>query len=145
MALKLYDAEDNDITSNPIIRTQHNGQLGSAEQVLVYLMNDDATDYYTDLEAWIEGTPGEDSHGEASQSGFTFKVLCSSLSPTEVDFGRVLSGSHASMGDIGSTSAGDIETRKYIHIRIYVPGNTPAQWRDYYKLKIRGIVHKVGT
>jgi hypothetical protein len=145
MALHLYNEEDNEFTSSNPIRFRGDGHLGGSHIVLCKIKNDDVTDYYTDLKAWIETDVGEDAWGEIGESGWSHKIISAETEPLESDFDSVMSGAECDIEDIGDNSLGDDTSYRYLYIRVYIPGSTPAQWRNYYKLRLKGLVRKVGS
>ena len=145
MGLAIYDDQQVVLSSGTPKRSQVNGRAGESDIFLTYLRNDDATVYYTSLTYGFASTGAYGTDGELAGTGWSFKAIYGQRRPTELEWDKVNSGEAVSIPDIGDTTAADMSTYHPIWVRIFVPGGTAAQRRDYYKFVVQGLVRKVGT
>lgn len=145
MGLAFYDAAKELLSESSVLRTKHNGQLGGAHEQVFYLRNDDPANYYVGLQIGILSTDAYDADGESGTSGWSFKFIYGERRPTEAEWDVVRSGESIALPDIGSTEAADMHTYHPIWLRVFVPGDTGAQYRTNYVVKLRGATRKVGA
>jgi hypothetical protein len=144
MSLAIYDEDQSLLGSSSPVRSIHNGHLGGACEKLLYVRNDDPANYYTGLHVGIVSDV-YDAAGESGDSGWSFKFMYGERRPTEAEWDVVRSGEAVALPDIGSTAASDMHTYHPIWLRVFVPGDTGAQYRPNYTVKIKGITKKVGA
>lgn len=141
--LNIYDREHNLFNGNPL-RTVHNGKPGGSDEKIICLRNDDATNYYTDLVVSYSNTLQND-YGSNGSTGWSVKFLYGSRQPTEEEWDAVSAGQSIAIPDIGTTLAADTYTYHPIWVRVYCPGNSPAQIREGQKVQIFYNEKKVGA
>jgi hypothetical protein len=125
-------------------RTFFDGRIGGAYEELVHIRNDDAGKYYTNIVAsYARGSYADD--GEYGNTGWSVKFLYGERRPTEGEWNEVKPGDSISLPDIGSTDAADTSTYHPIWIRVFCPGNAPAQIRENQSLVITFYERVVGA
>lgn len=154
MALNIYDEDKNIYGSLAVtgsedgrfgpFRTHVDGRLGGSFEQVVYIRNDDVTDYYTDIVLEYQTTLYTDM-GVLGSTGWGVKTVVGERRPTEAEWGVVQSGNRLELPDIGSTAAGDTSTYIPVWIRVYCPGGVAAQIRESQELIVSYRVRKVGT
>lgn len=125
-------------------RTFSDGRLGGAHEQLVYLRNDDASSYYTDLLLSYEQEIYNDS-GEFGETGWGTKCAYGERRPTEAEWNEIRSGEPLALPDIGSTDAADTYTFHPVWIRVYCPGGQAAQIRENQRVRLSYYEKKVGA
>lgn len=144
MSLAIYDEGQDLLGPLSPVRTMHNGHLGGAAEHLLYVRNDDPANYYTGLQIGVVSDI-YDAAGEAGDSGWSFKFMYGERRPTEAEWDVVRSGESVTIPDIGTTEAADMHTYHPIWLRVFVPGDTGAQYRPNYTVELKGIIKKVGA
>lgn len=137
--LSLYDSEFDLFTSS--LKTVHNGKVGGADEKLVYIKNDDATKYYTDITISYDHELS-DGYGINGTTGWSVKLSRGSRQPTEQEWANITSGQSITVEDIGTESEGNDSEYRGFWIRIYCPGNSPAQNRTAQRINV---VYKEGV
>lgn len=143
MGLKFYDDTQTLFGAEPL-RTTHDGQVGGSDEVLVYVRNDDAGLYFTNLSVAAEVNLYND-WGEFGDTGWGIKLLYGERRPTEAEWDLVRSGDSIVLPDIGDTSAADTSTYYPVWVRVYCPGGEPAQIRDNLRLRLGYYARVVGS
>jgi hypothetical protein len=141
--LAFYD-EDYQVFNGEPLRTVHNGKSGGASAKLVFIRNDDPANYYTDLVVTYENNV-QDDYGVLGSTGWSVKFLYGRRQPTEEEWDSVTVGQSIVLPNIGSTSAADTYTFHPIWIRVYCPGNAPAQIREGQSIRVYFDEKKVGA
>lgn len=141
--LAFYD-EDYQVFNGEPLRTVHNGKPGGASEKLVFIRNDDPANYYTDLVVTYENDV-QDDYGVLGSTGWSVKFLYGRRQPTEEEWDSVTAGQSIVLPNIGSTSAADTYTFHPIWIRVYCPGNAPAQIREGQSIRVYFDEKKVGA
>ncbi len=143
MALQFYDETQTLFSGSPL-RAVVNGHIGGSAEKKFYIKNGDNTKYYTDITVGLV-IDSLDAAGELGASGISVKFLYGEQRPTEAEWDVVLSGDDLALADIGTTSAADISTYHPVWIRIYVPGNTPANIFDSKTIRLTAFPRSVGA
>lgn len=136
--LVVYDS--NQDLQTDVLRSFHDGKIGGADLIKVYIKNDDVSKYYVSLKGNIELDLGEYDY-----TSWSTKLIAGERQPTEAEWNRVVSGLDIDLPDIGDIDAADTSTYYPIWIRIYAPGSEGAQIRKTQKLKITGLEKTVGA
>lgn len=142
MGLAFYDSTLAAFTTNPL-RTFHDGHLGGAFEILVYMRNDNVTKYYTNNQVFIEVLTYND-FGEFGNSGWSAKLMYGARQPTEAEWDIVRSGDSISIPDIGTTLAADTSTYHPVWLRIYAPAGEAAQIRDNQRIRLYSFERTLG-
>lgn len=132
--LAVYD-ENYDVLSGNPLRTIHNGKTGGAYEKVLFIRNDDDTNYYTNVTVTYTNSLMED-FGAAGSSGWSVKFLPGRRQPTEEEWDTVSAGQSIVLPDIGSILASDTYTYYPFWVRVYCPGDTAAQIRTGQTIKI---------
>lgn len=132
--LKLYDREFTLIADGTTQRSSHNGVYGGAYDILLYLKNDDAATYYTDITIGLADPAG--STGYLNEDGYYVKFLQGEDEPTEREWDLVLPGESIPLDDIGDADAADTVSYNPFWIRVYCPGNESAKEKLMGDVKI---------
>lgn len=140
--LAFYDEDYQVFNGNPL-RTVHNGKPGGPSEKLIYIRNGDATNYYSSVIVTYDNTL-QDDYGVAGSSGWSVKFLYGRRQPTEEEWDTVSAGQSIVLPDIGSKLAADTYTYHPVWIRVYCPGNAPAQIREGQKIRVYFDENKVG-
>ena len=125
-------------------RTFSDGRLGGAHEQVVYVRNDDAANYYTNIVVSYE-QDSYDDYGEFGATGWGVKYIYGERRPTEAEWDAVSSGASLSLADIGDTTAADTTTYHPVWIRVYCPGGVAAHIRENQRLRISFYERLVGT
>jgi len=128
MALAFYDDTQTLFGANPL-RTVHDGFIGGVHEEKTYVRNADAAKYYDSVQLRLYTAPYADS-GVLGNSGWSVKFLYGERRPTEAEWDLVTSGESLDLPDIGATGAADTTTYHPVWVRVYCPGNEPAQYRE---------------
>ena len=143
MGLAFYDDGQTLFAGNPL-RTFHDGHLGSSQDKLIYLRNNDVAKYYTNITVHHTINTYEDL-GPCGTTGWGTKFMYGQRRPTEAEWDEVRSGDPISIPDIGSTSIADTFTYHPIWIRVTCPGNESAQARDNQAIQVFFLEQNVGA
>lgn len=143
MGLAFYDKNKQPFGTSPF-RSFFDGHLGGVFEEKVYLRNDDPSVYYTNIVASIEVAAYQDT-GETGTTGWGVKLMYGERRPTEAEWDAVRPSEPIVIPDIGTTALADTFTYHPIWIRIFCPGNEPAQIRENQKLKVSFFKRKVGA
>lgn len=154
MSLQFFDENKDVYPGLPVLsledgrfgpsRTSFDGRLGGAQEKIVYVRNNDSSNYYTNLILSYESVAYDDS-GELGSTGWGVKYLYGERRPTEAEWDEVRSGEPLAIPDIGTTLAADTYTFHPIWIRVYCPGGVAAQHRDNQRIKLSYYSKKVGA
>jgi hypothetical protein len=143
MALSFYDDTQTAFGTNSL-RTVHNGHLGGSYESLTYLRNGDSGKYYKNITVHLVLDSYEDI-GELGTSGWGVKFIYGERRPTEDEWDQVRSGTTIAIPDIGNTLAADTSTYHPIWVRVFCPGNEPAQIRETQTLRVYFFERNVGA
>jgi hypothetical protein len=143
MNLFFYD-EDQVLFGGSPLRTLVNGHTGGSYEKKFYIRNTDVTRWYSNVTLSVV-TDVYDALGESGTSGISIKFLYGETRPTEAEWDIVLSGEPLVLPDIGSNPLADTSTYHPIWIRVYVPGNTPADIIDSNTLRLSAVPRVVGA
>lgn len=132
--LAFYDEDFALFNGNPL-RTVHNGKPGGADDKLLFIRNNDESNYYTDIVVSYENLNADD-YGEVGSTGWAVKFLYGTRRPTEEEWDSVRGGQSIGIPDIGSSSAADTYTYHPIWVRVYCPGEAPAQIREGQTIRV---------
>lgn len=144
MGLAFYDSDKNPFGDSGILRSFHDGHLGSIMERIIYLRNDDSSRYYTNLLLRYTVSSYQD-FGEFGTTGWGIKFINGERRPTESEWDLVRSGESLSIPDIGSTEAADTHTYYPIWVRITCPGGEVAQLRENQQIELDVLTRLVGA
>ena len=144
MALKFYNADEELFSDEELLHFYADGTLGGASEKKIYIKNDNAAIYYTDLKLDINMTAFDDS-GILGKTGWGIKLSYGERQPTEIEWAIKQSDVFLNLPDIGDEDAADTSTFHPIWVRIYVPGGETAHFRDNMELKLTFLEHPVGA
>jgi hypothetical protein len=124
------------------IQTTHNGREGEIVEKLLFLRNDDATKYYTNIT--IDPTDSDsDDDTVLTDTGWGVRVNDGSLQPSEAQWQSVTPGDPINMVDIGVTTMADTTTYFPFYYRIEVPRNSRVQTKTDISLTIQAVENVV--
>lgn len=118
MSLGVYEFDEDNSTFEALsidglqtrpVQYTHDGTNGEIVETKLYLRNDDANFYYTNIS--LQTVPGRKVRvGDLNfpEAFIGFKIIVQDGQPTESEWLSVESGNEADFADIGSASAGDI-------------------------------------
>lgn len=142
MGLVFYDENQDAFASNPL-RSFFDGHSGGPYEQLVFIRNDDATRYFTNITLlYVSDT--FDMDGPIGESGWSIKFLYGTRRPTESEWDSVQSGDDLILPNIGSTDASDTATYHPVWIRKFCPGGQNAQIKDGQRLRLTYLERLVG-
>lgn len=141
--LTYYDKDYNVFNGNPL-RTVHNGFPGGSCEKLIFIRNEDPANYYTDIVVTYINSVADD-YGSLGSTGWSVKFLYGSRPPTEEEWDSVKPGQSIAIPNIGNTLAADTYTYHPIWVRVYCPGQAPAQIREGQTIRIFFNEKKVGA
>jgi len=131
MALAFYD-EDFNLVPASKIRAYLNGSLSDSFEKLLYIRNDNALKYYTNIT--LQLVAGDLT--ALRDDGWSIKTSKSERRPTELEWDAISHGHTLALDDVGET--GTPSTAEYypVWVRAYVPGGTAAQLRSDIELDL---------
>jgi hypothetical protein len=132
------------VYSEPL-RTVHDGKLGGAYDVLIYIKNDDTTKYYTDVLVEPVSSTYDDIASEWGETGFGLKLLYGERQPTETEWDQVKSGEAIYLPDIGDSLSADTGNYYPVWVRSICPGKTSAQIKTNVSVKVTCLTKQVGS
>lgn len=138
-----FHNQDYNLFNGDPLRTVHNGQPGGACEKLIFIRNDDSSNYYTDMVLSYENNIADD-YGVLGSTGWSVKFLYGRRQPTEEEWDVVTADSAIRIPDIGNSLAADTSTFHPVWIRVYCPGGSPAQIREGQRIKLSFSEKKVG-
>ena len=146
MALKVYDTNRLSVADLAgRIVTSHNGSLGEAVDVLLYLRNADPNVYYNGISVQVQDSyASNDTLGPAG-SGWGTKLSPGSRRPTVDEWDIVPYGNIISIKPIGTTVQADTVTYYPFWLRVVVPGNEISQVKDEMTLVVSAGERLIGT
>lgn len=143
--LKIFDSLFNEVTSENPMWTSHNGYYGDASEQQFFVRNDNVNRYYEQIQVSLSSTGSYDVTGEYGTSGWSFKLIAGSRRPTEKEWDAATNMAPVVLGTLGDTGAGDTNTMLSVWLRVFVPGRTPAQYRNNYVLTLSAQEKVVGS
>ena len=141
--LAFYD-ENYEVFSSDPLRTVHNGFPGGADDKLIFIRNNDSSNYYTDLVVSYTNSTSDD-YGLQGSTGWAVKFLYGRRQPTEQEWDNVRAGQSIALPAIGNTLAADTYTYHPIWVRVYCPGGSAAQIREGQTIQVFFSEKKVGA
>jgi hypothetical protein len=146
MALKLYFRDSNSVYSevtsggdftNPITTT-HDGKNGDTKTVCLYLRNDNASLWYSNIEILPVDILGADPYGDVGyeETGWGVKLSSEESELTSAEWNDIDWGTYISMDDVGSSGSGDSTTYTPFWYLISCPPNTDAQNKSDIILRV---------
>jgi len=142
--LQLLNTAQEAFNSDPL-RSFHNGHTGDSYEELFYVRNQNPSKFYTGVKVAPAWKGQYDGKGEFGNTGWGVKLMFGKRRPTEQEWDLVDSGSTIQIPDIGTKEAADTFTNHPIWVRIFCPGNEPAQIKDNMELRISYSVKEVGS
>jgi hypothetical protein len=140
--LQLYDSTLTTFGTTPL-RTFHNGHIGDSHEQLIYIRNQNAAKWYTNVKLTPAMIGGYQDIGEFGTTGWGIKLMYGKRRPTEEEWDLVNSGSAIILPDIGTIEAADTFTNHPVWVRIYCPGGEEAQIRENMQLKLTYLIKEV--
>ena len=146
MAIAIYDNNKLSIAdfTNRIV-TSHNGTLGEAVDVLLYLRNDSPHVYYTGISVHLQDPNGTDDTKGPEGSGWGVRLSSGPRRPTLSEWEAMPFDNVISLPDIGSTLEADQVTYFPFWARVSVPGNTVSMIKEQISLIVGGAERLLGT
>ena len=120
-------SEDDDV-SVPLT-TIHDGKLGDTKTVTVYLRNDDATKWFSNIKISPLDLIDAEPYGDIiySETGWGVKLYPGSVEPTSGEWDDIDWGDQITMANVGASGAGDTATYYPFWYLITCPPNTDAK------------------
>ena len=145
MSLQFYDINFDLIDdTNPII-SSHNGFGGDSTETMFFLRNSNILRYYENIRVSVTQTAEEDVTGEYGVSGWSFKLIKGSKRPTEKEWDVATNMTYVDIEGLGTTGEGDTSSYIPLWLRVYVPGRTPAKYKNGYNIYCSAIEKVVGS
>lgn len=148
MGIRIYDADQVLYSSmagtqyGPA-RTNYDGRLGGAQEFLIFVRNNDASKYYTDVQLSIVETTPDDSVGPYGDTGWSIKLLYGTRQPTEAEWDSAPNDPLLVLPDIGESGSANTATYFPVWVRIYAPGGIAAQLRSGQEIQLQAIEETV--
>ena len=146
MGLKLYYKNSLDVfveasVGNDVatpVTTTHDGKNGSVATMNLYIRNDDATKWYSNIVVIPVDLVDANPYGDVgyTETGWGVKLNSGGTEPTENEWEDITWGLRISMSDIGSNVAEDITTYFPFWYLISCPPNIDAQNKEDIVLRI---------
>jgi len=131
--------------NNAPLRTFHNGHTGDSYEELLYIRNQNPAKYYTGVRIAPTWKDQYDAEGEFGTTGWGVKLMYGKRRPTEQEWDLVDPGSTISLPDIGTSEAADTFVNHPVWVRVFCPGNEPAQIKENIELRFSYSVREVGA
>lgn len=129
MALVFFNKHMEAFNENPL-RTFHDGHSGQVFEEKIYLKNLDKTRFYTSISMQPKFKTQYQDAGEYGNTGWSIKLMYGERRPTEEEWSEIPPVAAISIPDIGTVDRADTVRRHPIWVRIFCPGNTPAQIKE---------------
>ena len=145
MGLEFYDNNKAKLDDNNLATQSFNGTLGESVEQMLYLRNDDAGLYFTNITVWVEDSVTPDhTLGVLGTSGWGVKLSATGRQPTPDEWENIIAGDSISIQDIGDTTIANTSDYIPFWIKIIVPGNSLAQTRTSMTLQHRALGRIMG-
>lgn len=144
MALHLYDSDKQLFGVNPL-RSVHRGHRGSTHEQVIYIRNENPTNYYVNITVTPEIIGVYNDTGEFGTTGWGMKALYGERQPTEAEWDLVRAGDSIQLPNIGSIESSNTHTYFPVWIRTTSPANEVAQARENMQIKLNYLTRKVGA
>ena len=121
------------------ITSTHDGVLGESVELKLFVRNDDAALYYTNV--YVEPialTSPSDITGIATGHGFKLKFTTNGVQPTEGAWEATSYGNTIAIGNLGSFGSPDLSTYLPFWCRIECPAGAPANNIENVVLRVSG-------
>ena len=152
MSLKLYYKEDDafveiteagDYTSP--LTTVHDGKVGDIQTVQVYVRNDDATKWYSNIIVKPIDLINSGIYDDVvyTETGWGVKLSAGSTEPTSGEWEDIDWGDQINIPNLGSDSVADIATYSPFWYLITCPPNTDAKIKTDIVLNISNTENSV--
>lgn len=128
-------SQDGDFTS-PFSLT-FDGRTGGVKEFRLYVRNDDAVSYYTDITVKVQDIGSEDII-DRPDDGFAWKLSAGDIQPTENDWNNIAPANTISLPDIGASGSPDISTFLPFWVYIQVPPGLDVQTFDTVQFVLQG-------
>ena len=152
MGLDLYYKEDDEFVlitkdndkTNPLV-TIHDGKIGDTLTVCVYLRNDDATKWFSNIRIQPADLEDANPYGDViySETGWGVKLNAGANEPSQGQWEDLPWGNTIKMGDVGSDVLGDIATYYPFWYLITCPPNTDAKVKTDIILRVSATENSV--
>lgn len=122
--------------TNPFSLT-FDGRTGGTRQMRLYIRNDDALQYYTNLSLTLQ----ENSSFpiiDNSIDGFAWKLSEGDTQPTEADWANISSGNVIAFSDLGSSGSPDTSTYLPFWVYVQIPPGLDVQVFDRVQFVLSG-------
>lgn len=130
MALSLYDAEQEPITS---IRFVNDGSFGDCRTKLFFLKNDSANHYY---ETIVLSLPNAEYSAGYMRNGYSIKLFKGASEPSMTEWLLVGPGESIQLDDIGEFGAADTTNYHPFYMMVCNPANQPVGLIEDVDLRI---------
>lgn len=143
MALFLYYKDENDqfveVTSSTSIDTVHDGQSGDVKTIQLYLRNDSATVWYSDIIISPVDTVEANPYGDIiyRETGWGIKLSEGAIEPSVGEWEDIEWGEQIEMPNIGNSSTGDNQTYYPFWYLITCPPNEDVKNKEDIFLKVK--------
>lgn len=120
------------------ITTVHDGKLGDLSTIQLYLNNDDANLWFSNINVLPVDKVDANPYGDVSsvETGWGVKLSSGAAEPTRGQWGDIAWGNEIILGNIGSDISGDIATYSPFWYLISCPPNTNAQVKTDIVVKV---------
>ena len=145
MSLAFFNDAFDEINDFNPLWTSHNGFHGEASEIQFFIRNDNEDRYYENIRISLFSPEGYDVTGEYGTLGWSFKLIPGSRRPTEKEWDAATNLAEVSLGNLGDTDAGDTSTLLSVWLRVFVPGRTPAQYRNSFRVLLNAQEKVVGS
>lgn len=135
MALVLYDKDMVAFNQDPL-RTFHDGYSGEVFEEKFYIKNLDKTRYYNDIVLVPKFRTKYLDSGELGNTGWSVKLMYGERRPTEEEWSILPPAASINIPDIGTIEQGDTIRKHPIWVRVFCPGNSPAQIKENIYIEI---------
>jgi hypothetical protein len=124
--------------SSPITTT-HDGKNGDVKTVLLYIRNDNAALWYSNIRIRPIDTLEAYPYGDVifTETGWGIKLSSGGTAPTASEWDDILWGNELSMDNIGTNSLGNTTTYYPFYYYIVSPPNIPAANKTDIQLDVR--------
>lgn len=127
--------------TNPFAIT-FDGRIGGTKEVRLFVRNDNATVYYTDIELTLSDSDTND-HVDGSTAGFEWKLIAGDAQPTLNDWAHTDAGNEITLPDLGSSGTPNITSYLPFWVQIKVPRNVDIQTITSIKFELTAVENLV--
>ncbi len=140
MGLNIYLTDDatDEVSDTNRLSGEHDALNGSWKTQLIWLRNDDVTQYYTGVRVSVN-IPGVTESPNVSPTGVVYQLVEGDIEPTVLEWKHIPYHNEITFEDIGALGVPNTTTFYPFWLRTYVPGNSSIGRLQEANLRIQAI------